>query len=57
MMPASVARFGTRGLPLLGFGGSSGSSGWITSPSSSLTSSFAMAKRVASVRYDFATHS
>ena len=57
MMPATVARFGTRRLPPLGFGGSSGSSGSIASHSSSLTSSFVMAKRVASAGYGFATHS
>jgi hypothetical protein len=57
MMPASVARFETQGLPPLGFGGSSGSSGSIASHSSALTRSFAMAERVASVRYGFATHS
>jgi len=41
-MPVSVARSGTRGRPPLGFGGSAGSNGSITSHSSSLTSGLLM---------------
>src|SRR5829696_1050543 len=41
-MPVSAARSSTRGLPPLGFGGSSGNSGSTTPQSSSVTSSLAM---------------
>ena len=47
-MPVRAARFGTRGLPPLGLGGSGGSSGSTISPSSSGTNSFAMSRSVAS---------
>ncbi len=41
-MPVSAARFDTRGRPPFGLGGSAGSSGSITSHSSSVRSGFAM---------------
>jgi hypothetical protein len=47
-MPVRTARFGTRGLPPLGLGGSGGSSGSTISHSSSVTNSFAMSRSVAS---------
>ncbi len=47
-MPVRAARFGTRGLPPLGLGGSGGSSGSTISHNSSVTNSFAMSRSVAS---------
>ena len=45
-MPVSAARSGTRGLPPLGLGGSSGSSGSATPHSSSVTGGLAMVRIV-----------